>query len=225
MKNEAAAVCGRSMARIGAVCALTVHLTACTSMELSHSTEAHANTFTDIVAKVVLNNLAMFTQNQGAVPAQVVVTQGSITISDQTSPSFNFTWPPTSRMLGMSASRTWEESWSVVPVTDYASLTTLRYLYANCAANAAFDSKFVSQLAQTEIKDVDKLGLCSAWLEKGNVLPGSTIYGRYGSSFVWVKAGQEKAFGDFVMQVMQVAGNAPKAQTFTFPGAVVPPRR
>jgi hypothetical protein len=189
------------------VCAflLAANLMGCTAMQLEHSTVAHANTFSDIMYKVALDNVAMFKANEGAVPSQIVITQGTISIIDSAAPSFSYAWPFISRTAGISASRTWDESWSVVPVTESTALGTLRDIYKKCARG--------------------ELEECKTWPDFSSVVPGNALlFGNYGTQFVSVKPGEFQQFGDFVMRVMKAAEPAPNKQSFTFPGAIAPPR-
>lgn len=201
----------------------------CTSVQLEHSTEGQTATLADITSQVVLNNLAMFKQNPDAVPAQVSITQGSIQITDLANPSFMYTWPMVSRVFGISASRTWQESWTVVPVTDYATLRTLRDLYRTCASGAAINDKstLFNEIRALPGNDglssdaISSWAECGSWLGYGNV-PEGFPFGHYGTSFVWVKPGGSKQFGDLVMQTISASGNGAKTQAQVFPGAVMP---
>jgi len=212
-----------------------VAIAGCTSVQLEHSTAGQTSTLSDITSQVVLNNLAMFRQNAYAVPAQVSITQGSIQITDLANPSFMYTWPMVSRVFEINASRTWQESWTVVPISDYATLKTLRDMYGTCAQGKAFRPGTVAfnevkNLPGNEQKDsgvISSLSDCSSWLAFGNV-PGGLPFGHYGTTFVWVKQGDNKdqnsaKFGDFVMQVISASGAAAKTQAQVFPGAVLPP--
>jgi hypothetical protein len=215
-----------------------IAIAGCTSVQLEHSTAGQTSTLSDITSQVVLNNLAMFRQNAYAVPAQVSITQGSIQITDLANPSFMYTWPIVSRVFGISTSRTWQESWTVVPVSDYATLKTLRDMYGTCAQGVAFHPGAVAfnevkNLPGNEQKDagaISSLSDCSSWLGFGNT-PGGLPFGHYSTTFVWVKQGDNKdqnsqnaqKFGDFVMQVISASGAAAKTQAQVFPGAVLPP--
>ena len=200
---------------------------ACTSVQLEHSTEGQVATIADITEQVVLNNLAMFKQNPNAVPSQVSITQGSIEISDIINPSFAYTWPNVSRIFGISGTRNWQESWTVVPVNDYKTLKTLRDLYSTCASGSN-SAKGTSQNKEVQGKsgtdsnpDILSLADCGSWLASGTV-PGGFPFGHYGTTFVWVKPGGSKRFGDLVMQVVSISGEAAKNQAQVFPGAVRP---
>jgi hypothetical protein len=158
---------------------LAVCLTGCTSMQLKKSTIAQGQTLTDLEYTMFLDNIAMQKQLPGALPWHLKVTQGSIGINDSVSPSFTYTWGSSlSRALGLSASRGWQESWTVVPEIDSGHLYNLQKVYAKYAN--------------------------TNWIQDGFPAIG-TPSGHYGTKTVWVKPQDIGKLTDAVIDVLVAA--------------------
>lgn len=184
----------QKIAAFGAAC-LCLCLGACTPLQLKHSTLMQGKTFTDLEYTMVLDNVAMFLQNSNALPWHLQLTQGSITINDSLNPSFNYTWPSISRMVGISATRAWQEGWTVVPVTDNGQLYSLQQKYQG-TVNAN-----------------------PRWFEVGLVSPPDCPSGRYGKRAVWVKP---EHLGDLTRLALEVLEATKKTgpASLTIPGPV-----
>jgi hypothetical protein len=78
---------------------------------------------------MVLDNLEMFRQKSGALPWHLKFTQGSSNVVDTLTPSFSVVWPMLARTLGISGSREWNLSWTVVPTIDPGQLQNVRTMY------------------------------------------------------------------------------------------------
>jgi hypothetical protein len=104
--------------------------TGCTSARLERSTVAQAGTLTDIQYQLVLDNLAMFCKNPGALPWHVNMRDGSAQIADLGSAQVLLDWHRAvtthPQILG---SRTVVEQWGMSPVTNDVELKVLRVAY------------------------------------------------------------------------------------------------
>ncbi len=102
----------------------------CTSARLERSTVAQAGTLTDIQYQQVLDNLAMFCKNPGALPWHVNISDGSAQIADLGSAQVMLDWhrAVTTHPL-LLGSRTVVEQWGMNPVTDDTELKVLRIAY------------------------------------------------------------------------------------------------
>lgn len=169
-------------------------LTGCTSVQLQESTLGQGKTFTDLEYTMVLDNIAMFTAHHDSLPWQLQLTQGSISINDSINPSFNYTWSTISRTLGISASRGWQEGWTVVPVVDNSQLKSLQSIYQS---------------------NVDHK---PQWYEVG--VPGPCCpSGHYGTTFVWVKPEHIKDLTTLVLQVLETTKSTGPA-SLVLPGPI-----
>lgn len=167
-------------------------------MQLRHSTVAQARTLTDLQYEIVLSNLAMFKQDQNALPWHVDVISGQMAVDDQVGPTFAITWPMTTRTFSFSPSRRWAGFWEVEPVTDRGRLEKLREIYKE-KANAS-------------------------WLEEG-LAPLGKPFGRYGMKYVWVKAGSLEELTALTLEILGTVEMSPPKQKLIFPGSRLPPAR
>jgi hypothetical protein len=163
-----------------------------TSQQLEQSSLAGGKTLTDLQYKMVLDNLAMFSQPYDSLPSHSQITGGIFQINDTFNvgnPSLSDTWSPWAWGLGFSASRKWQESWTIVPVTDMSVLTNLQSLYLT-NKNAR-------------------------WLHSGTHLPPSDcVSGSYGPLWVWVYNTNRADLTDFTINTMVITGsttNGPKS--------------
>jgi hypothetical protein len=109
---------------------VVVSFSGCTSNRLLRGTIEQAGTLTELQYQQVLNNLAMFCANPGAMPWHVNVRDGSTQIADVGSAQYVGDWH---RAFGshptILGSRTVVEQWSMSPVTDDTELKLLRIAY------------------------------------------------------------------------------------------------
>jgi hypothetical protein len=107
-----------------------VPMLGCTSTRLERSTIEQAGTLTELQYQQVLNNLAMFCTNPGALPWHVNLRDGSAQIADLGSAQVILDWHRAitthPQLLG---SRTVVEQWGMDPVTDDLELKILRIAY------------------------------------------------------------------------------------------------
>jgi hypothetical protein len=107
-----------------------VPILGCTSARLERSTIEQAGTLTELQYRQVLNNLAMFSANPGALPWHVNLRDGSAQIADLGSAQVFLDWHHAitthPQLLG---SRTVVEQWGMDPVTDDTELKILRIAY------------------------------------------------------------------------------------------------
>src|SRR5436190_1002814 len=112
---------------------LLVGVCGCTHTQLRRDTISVGSTISDIQYQMVLSNIAMFKVDENALPWGIKLTQGSIGVNDSADSSFTYTWPGTSRQLGVSGSRQLSQSWTVVPVTKPDELEKLQGVYRTAA--------------------------------------------------------------------------------------------
>jgi len=104
-----------------------------TTSSLRRTTLSQGGTASDILSQMVLDNLALIRGAPGALPWHLKLTQGSIGITDQLSPTVTVNWSPGSGNVGISGSRQWAVSWTVVPEVEGSKLLKLRGLYQSHA--------------------------------------------------------------------------------------------
>jgi hypothetical protein len=113
---------------IGIIC--LAQAAGCTSARLERSILSQAGTLTDIQYQQVLDNLAMFCKNPGALPWHVNISDGSAQIADLGSAQVMLDWhrAVTTHPL-LLGSRTVVEQWGISPVTNDVALKVLRIAY------------------------------------------------------------------------------------------------
>ena len=126
----------------------TTVVSGCASTQLNYNTLDLASTTDKLLVQQVLYNLERFIDSETAMPAQVVVTNGSATTTNSLTPSITSpldsiaaltsngagvltqkvsTKNPASATL--SGSDTWSQNWSLAPITDVYQMRRLRALY------------------------------------------------------------------------------------------------
>jgi hypothetical protein len=176
--------------------ALPIFLTGCgTISTLKNSTITQSGSATDIVDQMVLDNVARALKEEKALPWHVQITQGAVSVSDTVSPTASYSWPPTTRMLELGASRNWAVSWTIVPELDHQKLEDLRSLY----------------YMNTHPKLNPMFGA-------GSSAPSGALTGQYKGTYVWINEGRAKEFGDFVLEVLIKAPVDPSQRTIQLPG-------
>jgi hypothetical protein len=105
-------------------------LTGCTSHLLKSSTVAVNATLPTIWEAQFLDNLGRFIDDSYTLPAVLVLHTGQIRVTSQVSPAYKLPYQfadPTkrSREADLGGQFTWDEQWSVVPVTATADLKAL----------------------------------------------------------------------------------------------------
>jgi hypothetical protein len=130
------------------VITLSIVLYGCASAQLNYNTLDLASTADSLVSKQVLYNFASFLQNPAALPAQVTVSTGSATTSNSitptitaplstgvttartsSSPNFTITDVVAAKGLSVAGSDAWNQSWSLITVTDPDRMKRLQALY------------------------------------------------------------------------------------------------
>ena len=177
------------------LCAMLMTLlSACgTVSALQSTTITQSVSAMDIVDKMILDNLAQAYAEENSLPWHVQVTQGSSSISDTLTPNAGFTWAPSSRTIGLSGSRAWSVSWTIVPELDFQKLVNLRDLYHD---------------ATHPQKDFFTIGKPVA----------GALFGQYKDTTVYVTSTQSKAFGEFVIQVLTKAPVDASQRAVLLPG-------
>lgn len=173
----------------------------CTSLQLKQSTLAQGQTLTDLEYTMVLDNVAMIRQMPDALPWHLKLTQGSVTINDQVTPSFTYTWGnQLSRALGLTAQRGWQESWTVVPDLDPGDMSKLIDLYNGNVPKVPSPVK-------------------AAWIHDG-LPPVGSVSGHYGTRIVWVGTSDIGKLTKLVQAVLLAAPVTASDKGLTLPGPV-----
>jgi hypothetical protein len=104
----------------------------CTHAQLRRDTVNLSQTLTDLYEQQVLNNVARFVYDPGALPDFAYPTQGSTGVQDNGSGMFSIGWKrsgfDSAGISGMAA-RQLNDSWTLTPVTDPRKLELMRCAY------------------------------------------------------------------------------------------------
>jgi hypothetical protein len=110
----------------------------CTHVQLRRDTVNLSQTLTELYVQQVLNNVARFVQDPGALPDFAYPNQGSTGVTDMGNGMFSVAWSNTgfsSAGLGGNASRQLSDSWTLAPVTDPRKLELMRCAYERAVAS------------------------------------------------------------------------------------------
>jgi len=138
-------------------CVLATQVAGCASKQLNYNTLDLASTVDSLETKQVLDNLSKIIDNPLAIPAQVDLAAGSATTSNSITPNIsdpytkavtttstlasaaaatvtNTTTNTTTKAsspqsIGLNVSDTWQQNWTIAPITGSDDLRRLRALY------------------------------------------------------------------------------------------------
>jgi hypothetical protein len=118
----------------------------CTQGQLRHSTVGQITTLTELQHQIVLDNLAAFACNPETIPFQANLTQGTTQVVDVGAVSSQVL---RSALLNLGLSRGVVDQWSMVPITDEATLRLLRVAYRRALGfdEDLYTDDFANQLA------------------------------------------------------------------------------
>jgi hypothetical protein len=137
----------------------------------------------------------MFRSDRNALPWHLKITQGAVQVNDGAQPTFSIAWPNVLRTLSLQGSRSWQESWTVVPEIDPIKLRALRRAYQDASDDNAFHKDF-----------------------KEGTAPSGQPYGKYGSKYVWVQDGHLDALTSLTLKILQEAPVAAGERPLQLPG-------
>jgi hypothetical protein len=170
-------------------------LPGCTHIALRDNTADTGSTLTDLQYQIVLDNIAMFKCNSDSLPWGIKITQGSMQLTDAVTPSFSYAWPAVTRTGTLGGSRTWQDSWTVVPVTSKGELEELKAIY--------------------------KVEVAKKWFHLGTLVPRGCPSGHYGTLWVWVDKDHVSDLTAVVLQVLDKTPIKAEERSIILPG---PPR-
>ena len=120
---------------MGAAGVLAVSMLAgCTHVQLRKNTVRQSETHSEIYEQQVMDNLAKFVYDQGALPHFAIANAGASGVEDSGNINGQLNWDRfshgfASAFLGGSVSRRANESWTLVPVSDPRRLQLMRCAY------------------------------------------------------------------------------------------------
>ncbi len=162
----------------------------------------------------MLDNLEMFRQNSDARPWHVKITSGVVSVNDEINPSAIYAWSPVLTTLGVSATRSVQLQWSVLPVTDPAQLIALKSLYqADVGATQTAGGPAVQPSCLGRRFDQT--------FEEGPAPPPRGPHGSYGGIFIWVRndVPAKLCFDKMLNDIIAAAPVSSKDLSTPIPGA------
>jgi len=133
----------------------TVAQTGCTHRQLRYDHVVQARSLTTIYEQQVLDNLAMFSKNPDALPFFAIPGTGSASVTDNGGIAISPLNGPIRTIIGpLSGSRTNNQSWALIPVTDAAKLERMQLLYQDAVSSgvATKSSKKRNLVSECELK-------------------------------------------------------------------------
>jgi hypothetical protein len=110
----------------------------CTSRALQRSTITVSSSVGAILEQQVLENLGRFYGAPYSMPSQVVLSQGVVQVQNQLTSTLKLPYTLTqknSKEGDLGLNMQWQETWTIVPVTDSEDLYRLQYLYQGAVNN------------------------------------------------------------------------------------------
>jgi hypothetical protein len=122
-----------------------VSLSGCAHTHLRWNTTHQARTLTDIYEQQVLDNLARFVVEPGALPSFAYPNAGGADVADNGSIGGDTGWDPfgfVSQSLSLGAGRQTSESWTLEPIYDVRRLELMRCAYQHSLFSAGLNPNF-----------------------------------------------------------------------------------
>lgn len=189
--------------RLARVASLFVLLLAsgCTGIALEESVLSQGKSITYIQQEMVLDNLEMFRQTPDVKPWHIKITSGVVSVNDEVTPSAMYAWSPALTTLGLTATRSVQLQWSVLPVTNPALLNGLKSLYQANARVPPAPGRVLGVAICPEL-GFDQI------FEEGPSPPPLGPHGSYAGINIWVR-NDPKAKACFAQILDVIIGSAP----------------
>jgi hypothetical protein len=191
--------------------------TGCTHTQLARQTLKQETTLTDLQYQQVLDNLAMFSCNAGALPYFAQTSTGTAQLADQGQGMLGLGWMEggvNSQMLNLQASRQLTESWNLSPVLDPDKLYRMRCAYQVVIAAAGTDcDKCCERLFEILGSDILKSETRACVLPQGwfgvgckkDVPKCACHVGHYCNTYVWVLPDGMDGLTRFTLTILNLA--------------------
>ena len=212
---------GRLLGWLG-IFLLLVLGTGCTSRRLACSTSTMMQTLEDLRVTPVLDNLAMFCENPAALPNPIGISNGVVQVSDNGNGTASFTWNPLGVLdtvqyfLGITASRTVSDQWSLTPVHNPEKLTLLRTAYQSLVgSDLACRYDGIKHLEEFLGKEEFAHAIPQGWYHVGSKhdVPRDACYcGHHCGVYVWVTADGVDGLSQFTLTVLRIVLSEPHVQ-------------
>lgn len=135
--------------------------------------------------QMVLDNVALFVRSQNSLPSYAQISGGVIDANNTLglgNQSISYAWVPWSWGAGFNASRKWQETWTLVPVTDIPTLQKLTTIFTDAAKQN--------------------------WINHGTQAPTSaSLVGHSGTVYVWVDPSARSKLTDLTLSVLAAMPN------------------
>ncbi|HVX62780.1 MAG TPA: hypothetical protein VHC19_19330 [Pirellulales bacterium] len=214
------------MHRLVTAVVILAALEGCAHVELRCRATKQAGTLADLYEQQVLDNLAMFAEDLGALPYFSYASQGTASVGNQGALSWTSLWQRNARL-----------TWQLQPVNDPRKLALMRCIYqqtiaahsmrpipAECPDCTRLFQNFYTGDPELRIDHRPGLGTvtvdCLAgpkWLAIGctscvPVRRHETRVGRYGNARVWTLPGKSDELAKLTLVILDYALHDPPAQ-------------
>jgi hypothetical protein len=199
----------RDLSLTVALC-LAVFQVGCTHRQLAHNTVTQANTHTDIIYRQVLNNLAASECNPEVLPHFSVVGTGGTLVIDSANTSLGLDWDAfgfTGASLGLGADRSFEDGWTLAPVTNPDKLRAIRSFYQLTTRGNTTDAQGYA-LLQAYLGPAPERQAQHGWYGTGrkkNVPKNACYVACCGDRYVWVTADGLEGLSQMSLTVLNIA--------------------
>lgn len=202
-----------------------------THISLRDNTVRTATTLTDLNYHQILNHVAMFTANPGALPGIAVINAGTVTVADQKSGTGGTTYNPTlifpqqaggqpilGLLLNGNCQRSVTENWSMAPVTDADNMRRIRCAFQLLVTDSDVSEcdncrKRIEQFFLGEADTWDCL-IPRGWYHVGHKkdVPKKACHvGHYCDTYVWVMPDGIDGLSHFTITILELATGKPHA--------------
>lgn len=199
----------RTLYVVGLVC-LTIAPVGCIHRQLARNTVTQANTHTDIIYRQVMNNLAASECNPDVLPHFSVIGTGGTLVIDSGNTNLGLDWDAfgfTGASLGVGADRSFEDGWTLAPVTNPDKLRAIRSFYQLTTRGQTSDAHGY-QLLRTYLGTDPEQQVRQGWYGTGckkNVPKDACYVACCGDRYVWVTASGLEGLSQMSLTVLNIA--------------------
>jgi len=115
-----------------------IALCSCTAVALRRSTVTVSSSVETILQEEILGNLGRFYDSPFAIPSQVTLSTGVVTVQNQLTSTLKVPYSlvqKSSKEEDVGANMQWQEAWTITPITDSEDLSRLQYLYSRAVSH------------------------------------------------------------------------------------------
>ena len=187
----------------------------CTHSQLRYSSARQGSTLTDIQYRQVLDNIAMFVNNPGALPYFAISGAGSAQVTDTGGlNALTFNWP-SGGQASLIGTRAVAEQWGLSPILQPDRLKAMQCAYQMVTQSAIGPCLDCETVLNRFVADFDPgCDVPVGWFCVGtwSEVPKGAEFGCHKGTYVWVPASGVDELSRFTLTILSIATCVPSTE-------------